>query len=379
MHLNKQKNIIPILRFPEFKVSWEEKSLQKIADLKMGQSPSSNAYNENKKGLPLIQGNADCKDRKTKPRLFTSEITKECFPGEIIMTVRAPVGTISKSFHHACIGRGVCSIRPKNNNDFLYQFLIKFELKWVKYSQGSTFTAVNSSDIKNLKITLPSNESEQLKISLFLTSVDNKIDQLTKKKKLLEKYKQGVMQKIFSQEIRFKDDDGGEYSEWEKELLGNISHITTGSSNKVDSLAKGDFAFFDRSGDVLYSNKFLFEGNAIIVAGEGSDFPPKFFSGKFDLHQRAYAILNFRKTIPKFLYYLLFTKRNYFLSMAVGSTVKSLRLPIFLKMPINLPSINEQQKIASFITSIDYKIDQINTQLEHTKLFKTGLLQKMFI
>ena len=103
---------------------WSLVELNEICNINMGQSPKSESYNENNIGLPLIQGNADIKNRKTLPRTYTSDITKKCKIGDIIMTVRAPVGAIAKSYHNACIGRGVCSITPKENNDFLYHFLV---------------------------------------------------------------------------------------------------------------------------------------------------------------------------------------------------------------------------------------------------------------
>src|SRR5690606_7302473 len=111
-----------------------------------------------------IQGNADCNNRKTSPRIWTSHPTKTCEVGDIIMTVRAPVGYVSRSIHKACIGRGVCAIRGTLiNQDFLYYQLIFKEDLWQRISQGSTFDSVNSNEIKGLIISLPPTE-EQLEI-----------------------------------------------------------------------------------------------------------------------------------------------------------------------------------------------------------------------
>ncbi|MCB4779014.1 MAG: restriction endonuclease subunit S [Sulfurovum sp.] len=180
---------------------WEEVRLGDVADIIMGQSPSSNSYNEEQIGIPLIQGNADCKNRKTQPRIYTTEKTKECNVGDIIMTVRAPVGAISKSLHNACIGRGVCAIKSKNNNQFLYHFLVNYEEKWEKYSQGSTFTAVNSSDIKALKIKLPP-IAEQQKIAQVLTTADKEIELLKKELTALKEQKRGLMQRLLTGVVR---------------------------------------------------------------------------------------------------------------------------------------------------------------------------------
>ena len=150
---------VPKLRFKEFEKDgeWEEKRLGDIVLIIMGQSPSSKSYNSNGNGIYLIQGNADIKNRKTYPRIWTTESKKECKIGDIILTVRAPVGYVAKSIHNACIGRGVCALRSKKNYflNFVYYFLLYFEKEWKKLGQGSTFTAIGTNDIKNLKIRIP--------------------------------------------------------------------------------------------------------------------------------------------------------------------------------------------------------------------------------
>ena len=185
-------------RIPE---SWEILKLSEICKINMGQSPKSESYNENNIGLPLIQGNADIKNRKTLPRTYTSDITKKCEISDIIMTVRAPVGAIAKSYHNACIGRGVCAITPEEDNDFLYHFLVGYEDKWDKLSQGSTFTAVNGNDIKNIKLSYPPLE-EQKQIAEILSTVDNKLENLKEKKQSFEELKKGLMQKLLTGEVR---------------------------------------------------------------------------------------------------------------------------------------------------------------------------------
>lgn len=175
---------------------WQKKKLVDVCNITMGQSPSSSCYNEDKIGLPLIQGNADVKNRKTAPRIYTSEITKTCDIGDIIMSVRAPVGAISKSLHNACIGRGVCSIKPNQSKEYIYQFLLKNEDEWSKISQGSTFESVNSTDIKGLNILIP-NLEEQEKIGNFLCDIDLKVEKEKEKLEVLNEYKKGLLQQMF--------------------------------------------------------------------------------------------------------------------------------------------------------------------------------------
>lgn len=187
---------VPNLRFKEFSGEWESKKIGSICEIIMGQSPSSACYNEDKIGLPLIQGNADIKNRKTFPRVYTSDITKTCDVGDIIMSVRAPVGAISKSLHHACIGRGVCSIKPKQNSEFIYQFLLNYENKWSRISQGSTFESINSFDITSTNIVLPLKE-EQEKIASFFSLIDKKLELEMEKLEQLQEYKKGLLQQMF--------------------------------------------------------------------------------------------------------------------------------------------------------------------------------------
>src|SRR5690606_16499766 len=109
-----------------FSGEWKSYHLSHVAVIVMGSSPKSEAYNENGIGLPLLQGNADIKNRISAPRVFTSEITKECEIGDILLSVRAPVGTVAISEHKACIGRGIAALHAKPNFDqsFIYQFLL---------------------------------------------------------------------------------------------------------------------------------------------------------------------------------------------------------------------------------------------------------------
>ena len=164
--------------------------------------------------------------------------------------------------------------------------------------------------------------------------------------------------------------------------MGEIAVIKNGLSNVEDAKEDGKYLFFDRSEVVKKSNKFIFDTEAIIFAGEGSNFYPKYYKGKFDLHQRAYAIHKFDNINGKFLYYLLSLEKvnQYFKKIAVGTTVKSLRLPHFEKLKIHIPpTLAEQEKIASFLSSIDEKIELNEQVLNKMKEYKRGLLQKMFV
>ncbi|MBN5437464.1 restriction endonuclease subunit S [Serratia sp. AXJ-M] len=192
-------------RFSEFTEKWKHHELSDIAMVQMGSSPKSGAYNENGYGLPLIQGNADIKNRRSAPRIFTTEITKECDVGDILLSVRAPVGTVALSSHKACIGRGISAMRARLgfSQNFLYQWFLWFEPRWGALSQGSTFESINSDDIKQLKIKLPSLE-EQKKIASILSNADQEIELLQQKLHYLKQEKKALMQQLLTGKRRVK-------------------------------------------------------------------------------------------------------------------------------------------------------------------------------
>lgn len=186
-------------RLPGFEGDFKEITLNAAATITMGTSPKSAAYNSIGDGLPLLQGNADIEGRRSKPRVYTSEITKACQPDDILLSVRAPVGSVAISNHEACIGRGICAIKAKNKNDqeFLYQWMLWYEPRWASLSQGSTFESVNSSDIKNLKIKLPE-PGEQRAISNVLSVADRESELLESKLDQLKNEKKALMQQLLT-------------------------------------------------------------------------------------------------------------------------------------------------------------------------------------
>lgn len=215
---------------------------------------------------------------------------------------------------------------------------------------------------------------EQEKIAEILSCWDEGIEKLSaliEKKKLQKK---ALMQKLLTAKIRLP----GFTDPWKNVKLGDVCKISTGESNREDSSLDGKYTFFDRSQEVRTSNRYLFDGEAIIVAGEGQDFVPKYFFGKFDLHQRSYCLMNFENIFGKFLFFLLSLNKNYFLQQAVGSTVKSLRLPMFLKMKLYLPSsLAEQKAIADILSKADAEIELLNKKLAAFNLEKKAMMQKL--
>ena len=164
---------VPEIRFKEFTDAWEQRKLGEEVQIVMGQSPKGENYTDNPEDYILVQGNADMKDGKVFPRVWTTQVTKQAHKGDIILSVRAPVGDIGKTDYDVVIGRGVAAVK---GNEFFYQLLGKFKLDgyWTKSSTGSTFDSINSNEIKNAKVTIP-DIKEQLFIGDYFQGIDNLI------------------------------------------------------------------------------------------------------------------------------------------------------------------------------------------------------------
>ena len=379
----------PKLRFPEFSGEWENYSLKSLAKIFDGthQTPKYT-----KEGVPFVSVE-DIGDPYATQKFISEVAYKKDFrntpqSGDILMTriTAGVIGATSIVKDDRPLGYYVslALIRPKDNvaTEFLASQIQSdgFKRELHKRIIHVAFPKkINLGDIGHCVSVLPETYGEQQKIAAFLGAVDTKIAQLADKKRLAEDYKKGCMQQLFSQKIRFKDDTGNDFPDWEEKRLGELVNVTTGSSNREDSEDVGEYAFFDRSNDQRRSSKFLYDCEALIVAGEGKDFPPRYFKGRFDLHQRAYAITDFEKASAKFLFYWISWHRHHFLKFSVGSTMPSLRMAAFNKFPVALPHPAEQRKIADFLSAIDAKISLVADELRAAQTFKKGLLQQMFV
>ena len=193
-------------RLPGFDGEWKEMTLEKLAKVTMGSSPPSSSYNELGEGLPLIQGNADVKNRVSAPRIHTSLITQKCLPDDIIFSVRAPVGEIAISSHLACIGRGIAAIqaRSKDDAEFLYYVLLFAESGWATLSQGSTFQAVNSKDLKGFTFPAPTEVAERQKIGHVIGEAQKAELLLQSQLTAFRQEKSALMQQLLTGKRRVK-------------------------------------------------------------------------------------------------------------------------------------------------------------------------------
>ena len=246
-----EKSRKPKIRFKGFTDDWEQRKLEEIVQITMGQSPDGSTYSNEPSDYILIQGNADLLNGWVSPRIWTTQITKKADAGDLIMSVRAPAGSMGKTAYDAVIGRGVAAIK---GNEFIYQLLVKMDEVgyWKTFSCGSTFESLSSDTIKNAKVNVTL-IAEQTQIGLFLNQLDSLITLHQRKLDKLVNVKKSMLEKMFPQqgsripEIRFC----GFTDDWEQRELGNIGQTYTGLSGKTkDDFGHGHAQF------VTYMNVF---------------------------------------------------------------------------------------------------------------------------
>ena len=180
---------------------WKETRFSEIATVIMGQSPASEFYNSDGKGFPFMQGNRTFGDRYPTIDTYTTQITKKAPQNSILMSVRAPVGDINIAPLEMCIGRGLCAINAKDGNNEFVRFLLSYNMPKLKLSEnGTTFTAINGDNIKNLKILVPDLPTQK-RIADILSTYDDLIENNNRRIVLLEKAAQELYKEWF---VRFR-------------------------------------------------------------------------------------------------------------------------------------------------------------------------------
>lgn len=377
------------IRFKKYNDVWENVKLTEIAPIVMGQSPDSKNYTDNPNDYILVQGNADMQNGRVVPRVWTTQITKLAEKGDLILSVRAPVGDIGKTDYNVVLGRGVAAIK---GNEFLFQLLTKMKQShyWSKFSTGSTFESINSNDIKSAEIYLPSIDEQTAIGSLFRT-LD---DLLSGYKVNLDNYqslKATMLSKMFPKtgqtvpEIRLE----GFEDEWkEKEFSKLVKRVTQSSDS--DSLPKVEFED--------------------IISGQGrlnKDISSKFdnrkgihFKPGYTLYGKLRPYLN-NWLLPKFegvalgdfwvfdpngndsnfIYYLIQSNRYQKVANDTSGTKmprsdwKSVSSTVFA-----IPqTIAEQQAIGSYFSNLDNLINSYQEKILQLETLKKKLLQDMFI
>ncbi|MDU8886317.1 restriction endonuclease subunit S [Yeosuana sp. MJ-SS3] len=414
------KKLVPQLRFKEFEEEWEKLKLEEVSDKIQDGTHFSPQLLEtgNYKYITsrnIRNGYMEISDVPYLSDEAHRDIYKRCNVqlNDILLTKDgSATGTVCMNTldEEFSLLSSVAFIRGNKSlalNDFIYQCIAgpMGQREILASIAGQAITRITLTKLRNFKFSYPT-LPEQQKIASFLSAVDEKIQQLTKKKALLEQYKKGVMQQLFSQKLRFKDEHGNPYPDWEEKRLGEIGKTFNGLTGKT----KEDFG----EGKPYIQYMQIFRGSKInpdefgfVKLNENekqsrAQFGDAFFTTSSETPKEigtasvlldkieelylnsfcfGYRPNNIELLVPQFLQFLLRSEifRRKIIPLAQGSTRYNMSKVELMKLKVDIPQKEEQQKIATYLSSIDTKIEVINNQIIKTQTFKKGLLQQMFV
>ncbi|EFY01974.1 restriction endonuclease subunit S [Streptococcus dysgalactiae] len=379
------KEKIPDFRFSGYTDAWEERKLGEVAEVTMGQSPSSTNYTANPSDYILVQGNADLKNGYVFPRVWTTQITKTADAGDLIISVRAPVGDVAKTAFDVVLGRGVAGIK---GNEFLFQTLSKLKKDgyWKRLSTGSTFESINSEDIKSTIIQIPS-LPEQESIGNFFRQLDDLLTLHERKLDLLKEHKKTYLRLLFPAKgqkvpaLRFDSFEG----DWEEKKVGEIFKVTRGqvlSATKVSKIKdnKNQYPVYSsqtqNNGLLGYYSECLFS-DAITWTTDGANAGTvNFRKGKFYSTNVNGVLLSESGYANKMVAEILNSVAWKFVSK-VGNP--KLMNNVMSEITLSLPSLPEQEAIGNFFSTLDEEITQVESKLASLNAMKATLLRKIFV
>ncbi len=399
------RRLVPELRFSEFASlrpcsgeptgsaqvlgEWEEKNLRELTSINQGlQISIAERYTEKVDNSYFYITNEFLKENSDKVYYIKNPNKSViCDENDILMTRTGNTGQVVTNVRGA-FHNNFFKIKylESVNKDFLVYFLrsVNTQNTILKLAGSSTIPDLNHGDFYRIKINIPS-LPEQQKIATFLSAVDKKLGHLRRKYALLENYKHGVIQKIFSQEFRFKQGNGTDFPDWDKKCLGEISvfydkqRVPLKEGDRKNK--QGQYPYYGASGIIDYVDEYIFDGEYILLGEDGANIISRstklafLVSGKFWVNNHAHVIKS--NTSNKFLAEAL--ERINYEKYNTGTAQPKLNAEICKKIPIIIPSLPEQQKIANFLSTLDKKLEAVQTQIAQTETFKKGLLQKMFV
>lgn len=389
-----QSKKVPVLRFPEFSGEWEEKNLGELSEISSGGTPNRANQHFWNGSIPwvstaLIDFNLIDRAEEYITEEGLKNSSAKLYPvGTLLMAMygqgktrgKIAILNIEASTNQACAS--IVTNKEVLNHLFAFQNLSKRYSEIRDLSNQGGQENLSGGIIKKINISFPS-VPEQQKIADFLTQIDNKINQLSQKKQLLERYKKGVMQQIFSQEIRFTDDDGGEFPEWEEKELDSLCIIKKGIQLNRDAMIENaEFPVINggikESG---YTTEWNTESNTITISEGGNSCGfVNMIKQKFWCGGHCYYIGELKSIDNEYLYQILKFNQDGLMRLRVGSGLPNIQKKSLSEYIIFYsPTIKEQTKIANFLTAIDNKIALVESQLHGTKQYKKGLLQQLFV
>lgn len=371
---------VPKLRFKEFTDEWIEYVLQSESDVRDG-THDSPKYVE--KGYPLITSK-NLTDMGTLDFSNVSYLKQDDFDkinqrskvdiGDILFGMIGTIGKPVRIVRDDFAIKNVALIKEKGliKNDYLIHYLHTptINKQFANNQDGGTQKFIALDKIRKLKIKMPSRKEQEKIVSLF-NLLDKKIELQSKKIEDLKLFTKKTSINLINNITKNLEDV----------FVEEICKIQTGKSNTQDKNENGQYPFYIRSEDVTFSDKYIFDCEAVLTIGDGNIGKVYFYhNGKFDCHQRVYVMNNFDKSILGKYFYYYFSNNFYkrAMSMSAKNTVDSVRMEMISKMKIRIPTIQEQQLIINVLTNLDNKILLENNKLNKLIELKKGLMQNMF-
>ncbi|EFX40248.1 type I restriction modification DNA specificity domain protein [Streptococcus peroris ATCC 700780] len=378
----------PKIRFKKHNDIWGNTKLTEKAPIIMGQSPDSKNYTDNPNDYILVQGNADMKNGRVFPRVWTTQVTKLAEKGDLILSVRAPVGDIGKTDYTVVLGRGVAAIK---GNDFLFYLLSKMKQSnyWARFSTGSTFESINSGDIRFAEIMIPSPEEQSAIGSLFR----NLDDLLACYKDNLANYqslKATKLSKMFPKagqtvpEIRLDGFEG----EWENKILSEVTNITMGQSPKSENYTDNPNDYILVQGNADIKDKQVVPRlwtTEVTKTAEIGDIILTVRAPVGDIGKTDYNVVIGRGVAAikgnDFIFYTLEKMKmtGFWNRLSTGSTFESISSNDIKEAIIQIPTLEEQQAIGTYFSNLDNLINSHQEKITQIETLKKKLLQDMFI
>ncbi len=351
---------------------WNVDALGTLAQVTMGQSPPSKFYNSKGVGLPFIQGNADIKNRKTVVRQYCTQTAKLGREGDVLMTVRAPVGEVAKATFDCCLGRGVCSIQYPN--EYLYYFLQSLEDKLARFAAGSTFDSINAEQVNKILIALP-DESEQKAIATALSDVDGLIENIERLITKNRDVKTAAMQVLLTGKKRLAGVNG----DFRQVSLDEICEIKKGDLITRKTSVPGNIPVV--AGGLTpshYHNASNRPAHTITISASGANAGYVAFHNKPIFASDCSTIIPSEKYDVKFLYYSLKKNQLALHALQTGGAqphVYPEHLRFFKITYVH--NVNAQKAIASILSDMDSEIEALENRLAKTKAIKTAMMQEL--
>jgi type I restriction enzyme S subunit len=404
-HIETDKQLVPALRFKEFDGEWDKEVLQGTCKKPISYGIVQTGEDQ-EDGIPCVRVvDLTNKDTKRSNMICTTPQISESYSktileeNELMLALRGEIGLVkmvTKELIGANLTRGVARLSTYENkySSAYIMWLLQSEnvIKDInKRVNGSALKEIPLSGLRKVKLTYPS-LPEQQKIASFLSAVDEKIQQLTKKKALLEQYKKGVMQQLFSGQLRFKDENGKDYPDWEEKRLGKVCEVNPKNGElpssfvyiDLESVEKGQLIKENRidlidapsraqrnlaADDILYQTVRPYQKNNLFFNKMGEYVAS---TGYAQLRAKESAMYIFQ-----LMHHDGFV--NKVLVRCTGTSYPAINSTDLAKINVSIPSMEEQKKIATYLSRIDTKIEAVNNQITQTQTFKKGLLQQMVV